>query len=284
MKSKWLIFWGLLLLTSCEKVALESSDETEDGKHFTFTVKGDFGNPLFTRAYLQADGNDMTDLWVFDYVDGICVQSLHQAQTDADFGAPKMTLSLGQHHIYFVASRGTNPTVDETNHTISWDMTRDTFWKDYTVTVVPSSNGHRAVELARVATRLRLSITDEVPEACAAILVTPTEWYYALDYTTGDALQPRNLGRKVTVPASYVGTSGQLSITVYGLSRGTEWTTDIHIDALNADDMTIGSADIVNAPFERNRSTEYSGPLFSGSGSMSISLNDTWSDSVTGTW
>ena len=66
-----------MLLTSCEK-SLVNDDEVEknpsvsttDGKRFTFTVKGDFTDEWkpVTRGYLQADGKDMTNLWVLDYM------------------------------------------------------------------------------------------------------------------------------------------------------------------------------------------------------------------------
>jgi hypothetical protein len=42
----------------------------------------------------------MTDLWLFDYVDGTLVQTVHQVSTDADFGTPAPTLAYGEHRIY----------------------------------------------------------------------------------------------------------------------------------------------------------------------------------------
>ena len=142
-------------------------------KKFTFTIKGDFGAAAFTRAYLQADGKEMTDIWVYDYMDGKLVQKLHQTPEDVAWGKPEMTLSYGQHHVYFVASRGTEPSVNETDHIISWGSVRDTFWKDYEVSVVSTSNGNRAVTLDRVVTKLRLTVNDEVPATCAQLSVTP---------------------------------------------------------------------------------------------------------------
>ena len=108
-------------------------------KKFTFTMKGDFGSPSFDddesqnssrrASYLQADGRDMTDVWVLDYVDGVLVQQVHQEDNTAeDFGKPVMQLAYGSHHVYFIASRGTNPTLNTTGGTVTWERPSDTFY------------------------------------------------------------------------------------------------------------------------------------------------------------
>ena len=108
MKKMLLMMLAGLLVVACEKPVLgEVEDEDEsvemgsknDVKKFTFTVKGDFGSPTFTRGYLSADGAELTNLWVFDYVDGECVQKLVQEASDENLGQPKMLLTLGSHHI-----------------------------------------------------------------------------------------------------------------------------------------------------------------------------------------
>ena len=282
-----------LLAAACEKPVLglvedESEiSETEvvkSSKNFTFTVKGDFNAATFTRGYLAADGKDMTDLWVFDYVDGVCVQSMHQTAGDADWGAPKMSLSYGSHHVYFVASRGEGATLDADGHTITWTGPRDTFWKDYEVEVVSTSNGNRAVTLDRVVTRLRLTIADKVPAGCTSVVVTPERWYYGWDYVNGVAVAAQKTERKVAVPESYIGTEGQMSVSIFGLSGADEWVTNISIQAQDADGGVLGSATITGAPLKANRSTEYSGNLFGSSGGLDVSVNAAWENPKTGTW
>ena len=129
-----------LTLTACEKEI--SVDEPDNGavvtddqgnvvptKKFTFTLKGDFSdnwNPV-TRGYLQADGKDLTDVWVLDYVDGVLQQQLHQDDnTSDDFGRPSLALSYGNHHVYFVASRGITPTLSTAEKKITWEKPNDT--------------------------------------------------------------------------------------------------------------------------------------------------------------
>ena len=251
-------------------------------------MDGDFGSPRFrapaTRASLSADGSEMTDLWLFDYMDGQLVQTLHQSPSDADWGTPKMTLAYGSHHVYFVAARGDEPTVDTDSHIIEWGVPRDAFWLDYAVDVTSTSTTSRSVTLDRVATKLRVTIKDEVPAACTQLSLTPSVWYYGLDYVNGLAVRSDNKERTVTVPASYAGTTGKLSMSIFGLSDTDEWTTDVALRALADDGTVLGQVTITGAPFKRNRATEYSGNLFGSGGGIDVSLNDTWEQSFTAEW
>lgn len=284
-----------MLVASCEKPFLgEVEDESEksetegvkSSKKFTFAVKGDFGAATFSRGSLSADGKEMTDLWVFDYVNGQCVQTVHQEQSTAGeaWGKPSMQLSYGLHHVYFVASRGEGATLDADGHTITWTGPRDTFWKDYEVEVASTSNGNRAVTLDRVTTKLRIVVNDEVPTGCKAMVVTPARWYYGWDYVNGAATASQQTERRVAVPESYVGTSGQLAVTIFGLSGSDEWVTNVSVKALGEDEAVIGSATITGAPFKANRSTEYSGNLFGSAGELDLSVNGDWESPKTGTW
>ena len=286
-----------LTMTACEKATWSDDEEPTnevvlpDGsvsktKKFTFTLKGDFGDEWKqTRGYLSADGKDLTDVWVLDYVGGELVQQLHQDDNTAeDFGKPVMNLALGSHHIYFVASRGTTPTLNVGAHSITWERPSDTFWKDYEVNVVSTSNGNRAVTLDRVATKLKLTVTDEVKAECAEVAVEPVAWYYGWDYVNGAPVAQQQTERVVAVPANLVGTSGQLAVAIFGLSGSTEWTTDVTVSARTAEHAVIGTATMTDVPFKANRSTEYSGPLFGSCGSLTLSLNTDWLDAETGTW
>jgi ligand-binding SRPBCC domain-containing protein len=183
-----------------------------------------------------------------------------------------------------VASRGTTPTLNVGAHSITWERPSDTFWKDYEVNVVSTSNGNRAVTLDRVATKLKLTVTDEVKAECAEVAVEPVAWYYGLDYVNGAPLSQQQTERVVAVPANLVGTSGQLAVTIFGLSGSTEWTTDVTVSARTAEHAVIGTATMADVPFKANRATEYSGPLFGTAGSMTLTLGAEWDTSATGTW
>ena len=290
---------GAIALVSCEKAIdpLEiqqqqtnnssESEQTVNGKKFTFTVKGDFSNlwkPV-TRGYLAADGKDMTDLWVLDYKDGQLAQQIHQSDNTAeDFGKPTMTLAYGSHHVYFVASRGTSPLLNTEDGTITWSSVRDTFWKDYEVTVVSTSNGNRAVTLDRVVTKLNLAFTDAISDDAATINFTPATWYYGLNYKTGEpTAATTSQTNTMQVPDGYAGRT-DVSVSYFSISPSTEWATDVTVNSKDADGNIIGQGVMEDVPLKRNRVTEYSGPLFTAGGSLSLSLNGTWDDSYQGTW
>ena len=282
----------LCVLTACEKEidvdnAATSEKTVVDRKKFTFTVKGDFLNEWksVTRGYMSADGKDMTDLWVLDYVSNELVQQLHQSDNTAeDFGKPVMNLSYGTHHVYFVASRGTSPVLDTTNGTITWQTVRDTFWKDYEVSVVSTSNGNRAVTLDRIVTKLSLAFTDAISTNAKTINFTPATWYYGMNYKTGEPTTATSLQTStMTLPDEYAGRT-DVSVSYFSISPSTEWSTDVTVNSKDNDGNIIGQGVMTAVPLKRNRVTEYSGPLFSSGGAVTLSLNSTWDTSVSGTW
>lgn len=299
-----------LTMTACEKAIVQEGvdkDETAEGfnaptKKFTFTVKGDFDSPTFiygdaiamqetkrnetiggTRrsvTYLTNESNQMTDLWVFDFVGDVCVQSIHQTTSDETWGQPQMSLTLGTHHVYFVASRGLSPVID--GQIITWSSVRDTFWKDYEVTVANTSNGNRAVTLDRVVSKLKVTINDVIPTGAATLSVTPATWYYGLNVRTGAACGVQNDAPiSVSIPSGYIGTTG-LAVSFFTISQSAEWTTDVAVAIKDGNGTTLGSATIDDAPMRGNRSAEYSGNMFSGSNTMTVALNTTWDSPVIG--
>lgn len=298
-----------LTMTACEKAIVpeganvNENEQNAPTKKFTFTVKGDFGSPTFIQGdvamqspsnkrnegsggtrrsvtYLTNENNQMTDLWVFDFVGDECMQSIHQTTSDDTWGQPQMSLTLGTHHVYFVASRGVSPVVD--GQTITWSSVRDTFWKDYEVTVVNTSNGNRAVTLDRVVSKLKVTINDVIPTGAATLSVTPAIWYYGLNIRTGTACGAQNnTPMSISVPSGYIGTTG-LSASFFTISQSGEWTTDVAVVIKDGNGTTLGSATIDDAPMKSNRSAEYSGNMFSGSNAITVGLNTTWDSPAVG--
>ena len=237
-------------------------------------------NASSTRATMSEVS--MTDLWLFDYIGDELQQTIHQTATDANFGTPAINASYGDHTIYFVASRGDSPVIDGT--TISWTKPSDTFWASRSITIAPSTSASQTVSLQRVATRLRLTVMDEIPATLAQICITPSHWYYGIDYLTGEATDDRQTERTINVPASYIGTTGQLYANFYSLSPSSAWQTDITMKAKDGDGGVISQIGIADVPLERNRVTNYSGPLFSASRTSSVTADGEWGDDINGTW
>lgn len=301
MKKIFIIAAMVAALTSCEKVDVSDlvgdeivaeSGDNGDGvgaktKKFTFTMKGDFSDQwkAVTRGYLSADGKDLTDVWVLDYMGDVLVQQIHQADnTAADFGKPVMQLAYGEHHVYFVASRGTGAVLDIDAGTITFSRVLDTFYKDYEVDVVSTSNGNRAVTLDRVATKLRLTFTDFLPADAAVVKVSPHSWYYGLNYKTGAPCGAQtDPVTSIAIPEAQRGKTG-VQVSIFGFSPSAEWTTDITISSEKEDHTVLGSATLTAAPFKSNRMSDYSGPLFGSGGTMTLSLDSEWDPYYEGTW
>jgi len=288
MKKYLVIVAALVMLTGCSKsVSDEEFGEIVIGgkgsRDITFNLKGDFTFSSMTRA-LTADGKDMTDVWIFDCDDNELLQQIHQTSGDADFGQPTVNLSYGIHYIYVVASRGTGATVSIPDETIIFEKVLNTFWGCYTMTVDAATDNTHNIRLDRAVTKLKVTFTDAIPDNVATFNVTPATWYYGLDFVTGEPVEAVN-GQPftITVPSSSIGVSGE-SVNIFGFSSSTEWTTDVTVSSKKSSGDVVSSVTLTDAPFKRNRVTEYSGNMWTAGGSFNISLNTEWGSSYTGTW
>lgn len=275
----------LAVLESCEKANVqEVIDEIEQSqslkgekKKFTFTVKGDFLNPEFhegtrANAYMTADGAEMTDMWIIDYKDGEILQSLHQTNTDTDWGSPSMSLTLGTHHVLFLASRGQEPQYQ--NGVVTWTKPLDTFYLDYEVTVVKTSNGNRAVTLNRVSTRMQLSVNDKLENGTTSLTLIPELWYNGWDMLNAQPIATDDYGITFSISSSMWGRTG-LTLNMWGLSSDEEWETNVEVTS-KAGENVNAYAMIPDAPFVANRTTIYRGNLYSNQTDSHISLSSEW--------
>ena len=261
------------------KISLPS-DSIATHATVTFAFGGDVSIHPMTRASLTE--LSLTDVWVFDYVGDQLQGTTHQTASDASFGSPSLTVDYGDHTFYFVASRGDTPTIDGT--TISWSKPSDTFWSSLTMTVAPSTSASQSVTLHRVAARLRVTITDEIPTGLAVLSVTPSHWYYGIDITTGEATDDRQTARTVNVPASYIGTTGQLIASFFTISPSAAWSTDVSLQALKSDNTPMESISVTDVPMQRNHITDYSGTLFGAGRAITIDADDSWGEDIQGSW
>ena len=270
-----------IVLAACEK----SANDVAEGKDVTFAMSGwETETEPLSRASLEADGQTLTDVWVLDFVGGELKQQLHQVSTDANFAEPTLTLAYGEHNIYFVASRGVDPVLNTTAHSLTFGKVRDTFWKSYNCTVTGSSVSNIAVTLDRVVTRMRVNITDVVDDNAATLLLKPLKWYLGLDYLSGGPTdETSDFVSSVTIPDSYKGQTG-LQASIFGFSAATEWATDVNIECRKADNSVIGSASVSGVPFARNRTSVLSGNLFSHGGNVAVAIQTDWLDAFEMAW
>jgi hypothetical protein len=194
-------------------------------------------------------------------------------------------MGYGAHTLYFVASRGTTPTTDTEAKTITWAKPSDTYWATTSITVAPSSASAQAVSLGRVATRLRITVTDEVPTGAAKFVVTPAQWYYGINYTTGNGVGVQsNYPREVAIPANYIGTSGQLSIGLFGFVPSADWQTDVTATLKSSDESTLGQVSLEDVPLNKNITTSYSGGILGTAKAFTLTADDAWGEDDVHTW
>lgn len=277
MKKLLMAMAAAMMLLGCEKeetltAKVNEPKDSLQAKTITFTFGETTMHPM-TRATLSE--LNLTDLWLFDYVGGEYVQTIHQASTDDGFGTVSGTFDYGTHTLYFVASRGVTPTVSTDAKTITWQTVRDTFWETLQMTVEPATGGQQQVSLSRVVGRLRIVVTDAMPTGAATFEVTPTTWYCGLNYQTGEATASSTSPIVVNIPSSYVGTT-KLASSVYTISGATTWETGITAAIKASDNSTLGSVTISDIPIRRNHITSYSGSIIAARRNLSVSSADEW--------
>ena len=281
MKKIMMAMSAALMLTACgdhetdgELAAMVTQQDAGKSKTVTFT----FGPEMrqMTRSSL-ADIN-ITDLWLFDYVDDKLKQTVHKSE---GFDAVSLSLDYGEHTLCFVASRGSESTVSAP--TISWSKPSDTFWATTTMNIQPASSASQSVELKRVATRLKINITDEIPATAARLEVEPATWYYGLNVRTGEAVDARQQVRSVLIPSQYVGTTGQVSALFFGLSPN-EWQSDVDVRLVASDDGILGQVSLTAVPFKRNTTTVFGGGIIGTAASVGITADDEWMPDDEHTW
>ena len=278
MRQIILLTVAAVLMSACDR--LDTAEVPAVSKKVIFNLRG--SEWTVTRAALSADGYDMSDLWIFDYVDGVCVQTLRKTSDDADMDSPSMSLEYGEHVLHFVASRGKNPTLSD--GIIIWDTVSDTFLGSLSVTVGHATADSYAVTLDRMVAKLRVAITDQVPDNIASVTIQSAKWWKGVDYVSASASSESELGVSITVPSSYAGTTGSLVASVFGFSDATEWSTDVTVTAKDGDGNVLGKVTVQDVPLRRNRVTLMSGNLFNGGGTFDVSLNEGWDDPYNMEW
>lgn len=288
MKKILLALAVALTMTACEREHEDLADADIEINIPTDSMKNHATinfvcSPYSMRAMTRATLSELslTDLWVFDYVGGALKNTTHQSSSDATFGSPSLDLEYGSHTIYFVASRGADPSVS--GQVITWSSVRDTFWSSLSLDVEPMTATSQSVSLSRVVARLRIAVTDAVPSGAAKLNVTPSQWYLGLDYTTGEPSSPSSPSLGVSIPSSYIGTTS-LNASFYTISTAAMWQTDVAVSITSANDAVLGSVLLPDVPFQRNHVTNYQGSVMSSGRSVTVTSDDEWIEDDSITW
>ena len=310
MKTRFIIgmFAAMWICSGCERVStMEREDvgnESEGVKEIVMHVGGiawsyedsgicdapSYGSrrdaaarDTATRA-LEANGETMKELWVFDVVGNSCTLVCRQTEVDDNFGSVSMKLSYGNHRLAVVCSRGEGSDVDESNGRIAWEKVRDTFWNVVDCDVAKTGNTDISVKLKRVAARMRVTVNDVIPSDLKTISISGEPWYKGIDVKTGEAIGGLSSVEGVTdvsslaVPSAYVGTEKKLAVSLWIMSKSNEWTENVTVKMLNDNGDVLSQSLCNGVPMQRNRVTNVTGYFLSGGASGNIILDDSWSD------
>ena len=281
---------GLLLagamLGACSKPESADVPEQQDTINVdhpawedTITFRITFGEGDRTRGSLE--DAKVSELWLMDFVNGELQQTIHQQKTDAGFGSISMVASYGTHALRLIASAGSGATVADS--IITWTKPGDTFFTADTINIQPQGNKSVTLHLSRIATRLRVSISDEIPADFAQLGIAAA-WYYGINAKSGEATGEQSTERTIAIPASYAGTTGQLTAGFYSLCPVAGYTTDATITARDAEGTALRSISLTGVPLQRNRITAYSGEMFQNTRSVGLDVDTDWADALEATW
>ena len=294
---------AMWMFSACEKVDTmereDASNESEGVKEVVMHVGGIAWNyedsgicdapsngsreDAATRA-LEANGEAMKELWVFDVIGDSCALVCRQTDVDDNFGSVSMKLSYGNHRLAVVCSRGEGSDVDVSNGLIAWEKVRDTFWNVVDCDVAKTGSTDISVTLKRVAARMRVTINDIIPSDLKTISITGEPWYKGIDVKTGEAIGGLSSIEGVTyvstlaVPSAYVGTEKKLAVSLWIMSKGNEWTEDVTVKMLGENGDVLSEVVCPGVPMQRNRVTNVTGYFLSGGASGNILIDDSWSD------
>ena len=294
------ILTAMWMFSACEKVGTmereDANNESEGVKEIVMHVGGivwsfeDSGicdapnkTNAATRA-LEANGETMKELWVFDIIGDSCALVCKQTEVDDNFGSVSMKLSYGNHRLAVVCSRGEGSDVDVSNGRIAWEKVRDTFWNVVDCDVAKTGSTDVSVTLKRVAARMRVTVNDVIPSDLKTISISGEPWYKGIDVKTGEAIGGLSSVEGVedvsslAVPSQYVGTEKKLAVLLWIMRKGDEWTENVTVKMLGENGDVLSQSLCNGVPMQRNRVTNVAGYFLSGGASGNIILDDSWSD------
>jgi hypothetical protein len=93
-----------------------------------------------------------------------------------------------------------------------------------------------------------------------------------------------NYPREVAIPANYIGTSGQLSIGLFGFVPSSDWQTDVTATLTASDESVLGHVSLEDVPLNKNITTSYYGGILGTAKAFTLTADDAWGDDDIHTW
>ena len=289
MKKIITMMLAAFVLASCEKLTFPddvSSNENGEG-NVTLRMSA-YSVESFTRANGNALSDYATRLSVGIFTnDGTKVKVVTQTVSDAAFGDVSLSLAAGTYKLVVIAHNGQgNATLTSTEKvTFPSNKITDTLAYYGTLEVTDGEDINEDITLTRRVALLRLILEDEaLPSGISRI-----KFYYTGGSSTySPATGYGCVNSKQTEYRSCYDDDGN-EVMVYDLYTLPHAETDelkLVITTLDESDNPMYEYTWENIPIQRNKITQWTGALFSGSGGsindggITIGINGTWDGTI----
>lgn len=252
-------------------------------KEFLISFGGEFRLESVTDTR-SSDG--MTDIWLFDYMDGELLKCVWQGTSDVSFGNVRISLPYGKHTLCVVASSGENPVVDTLACEITWAKPGDTFHRRETLEVNAASPSVLNIEMKRVSAQLKVRVDDGFPWNASEFVMHGDGWNCGLNWMTGDGCSPEKVRMSEYIPLDMRGTDRSAEYIYYEIYSESS-VENVRIDAVDGYGNSLVGAELEGVVLERGKTTTFSGNLLDNNESglnISIGTEEPWIDGKTGTF
>lgn len=255
-----------------------------------------------TRAELAANGNAMTDLYIFDYDKKTkkLLQVLHQTDDAEDFAEPSLSLDYGDHTLKVIATRSETPTLQSADGSL-WSLadntafamtadadapavltsskTSDSFGAVQDVSIGVGQNQSINIQLERIIAKLSIKNTGKFPADCSTLRFQIDE-YKQWDWQSFSAIGKVSNQRILDVTKCAGKTSAPFFY--YFLVPEEGYTTDITFTAdRKGSSEPYTSFTLSDITLQRNHVTMISGSFYNRHPTFSLTMNDAWGEEQT---
>ena len=246
----------MLLMTSCEKFATEEPGN-KNGNEENGNVN------IQVRNVENDDLGSLLSLGIF-HIDQK-TKVIHQSQESSGFGHFSMSLSPNTYRMVAIAHQGTGNCTISSPEKITFPSNKltDTFYY-YSTLEVEDEDIRQEISLSRATSMFTLHINDSIPKNAKRIKFYYTGGSSTLDATTGYGCVN---SRQTEIQDVH---TEQHDYSVYTFPHEDGKKLKIVITVLDAEAKSIAELTLQDVAMKRNQITRYSGNLFHGTPSGSI--------------
>ena len=269
---------AMFSLGACEKAVLDEQEDTQSTEG-NVIIRATLYEivPFDTRA-VQNIADYCSTLQFAVFQDGTKVKGITQKKGSDGYGQVHFSLEPGTYQLLVLAHSSTgSPSINDPSKIqfTNSDGYSDTFFYYDNLTVTEGENVQEA-RLQRASSMVRITITDNIPANVSTIRL-----YYEGESGVFNAVTGwgGTVNSKQSITYNVQGQSSPLTLAAYTFLRNEEGTLNMTLTAYDANSGVVAEKELKNIPMKNHMVTEYSGKLFSATGtniSMSFTADTAW--------